>query len=99
VSDPFRTADPTEAAQLEREREASFERVLDATTVAIEIEQRRVARRERLRIAAFVLALVIALGTIVLTIFDSVAGPFVCPAIALVLVTGVALFHRRKARG
>lgn len=93
---PFRTAEPTADARLASEREASLERVYDVTAEAIERERRSAARRESLSGAAFALSLLVAIGVVSAATFESVAWPFVCPALALVMIAGIVLFRRRK---
>lgn len=94
---PFRTPEPTVEARRAKEHQASWARVSEATSAAIEAERRR-QRRRHLAITA-ALALLIAAGASGIGLALVVGGswtPFVCPAGAGIVASVFALVMRGR---
>ena len=96
---PFRTAEPTVDARLERARAASLERVAQATAEVVARED--AARRRGDRIAwAFLALSVLGLAVVVGLTFGTAlrVGALVCPGIAGVLAASLVVLHRGRLR-
>jgi CHASE2 domain-containing sensor protein len=95
---PFRTPEPTTEARLQKARHASWARVERLTTEAMEAEQRRARRLDRLAWVGLAFSLLV-LGAVILSAGTPRGGhwlAWICPAIALVISAALAVGYRRR---
>lgn len=97
---PFRRPELTEEAKLERAREQSWARVDRETSR----DRARLAVREKKADRAAYATLAVTIAVAGLVVAASLVGdgrawsPWVCPAVACVLVTGLVIRYRRRLR-
>ena len=94
---PFRTAEPTPEVRLARAREASWERVDEATRAQIAREERARIRWDRAVWALLGLSILALAGLgAAMALGEAQLGALLCPAISFVIASALGLAYRLR---